>query len=393
MTLDLSADTILPTDHGRAILIGRAWLPGQPGGPSVVTLREGQVIDLSRVAATIADVINAEDPVGLVRGAAGTPVGAIDAILANSQHTARDAGTPYMLPPVDLQAVKAAGVTFVESLLERVIEEQAKGDPAAAEEIRGRIQGEIGVDLTAIKPASPEAMNLKDILVARDMWSAYLEVGIGPDAEVFTKAQPMSAVGVGAEIGLHPSSTWNNPEPELVLVIDARGRIVGVTLGNDVNLRDVEGRSALLLGRAKDNNGSTAIGPFVRLFDDDFTLDDARAMEISLRVEGNDGFVLDGRSSMAKIARDISDLARQTIGPTHQYPDGLVLFTGTLFAPTQDRGTAGQGFTHVLGDRVTIHAPQLGTLANTVNHSDKIAPWTFGVGALMRNLASRGLLS
>ena len=393
MTLDLSADTILPTDHGRAILIGRAWLPGQPGGPSVVTLREGQVIDLSRVAATIADVINAEDPVGLVRGAAGTPVGAIDAILANSRHTARDAGTPYMLPPVDLQAVKAAGVTFVESLLERVIEEQAKGDPAAAEEIRGRIQGEIGVDLTAIKPASPEAMNLKDILVARGMWSAYLEVGIGPDAEVFTKAQPMSAVGVGAEIGLHPSSTWNNPEPELVLVLDARGRIVGVTLGNDVNLRDVEGRSALLLGRAKDNNGSTAIGPFVRLFDDDFTLDDARAMEISLRVEGNDGFVLDGRSSMAKIARDISDLARQTIGPTHQYPDGLVLFTGTLFAPTQDRGTAGQGFTHVLGDRVTIHAPQLGTLANTVNHSDKIAPWTFGVGALMRNLASRGLLS
>lgn len=393
MTLDLSADTILPTDHGRAILIGRAWLPGQPGGPSVVTLREGQVIDLSRVAATIADVVNAEDPVGLVRGAAGTPVGAIDAILANSRHTARDASTPYMLPPVDLQAVKAAGVTFVESLLERVIEEQAKGDPAAAEEIRGRIQGEIGVDLTAIKPASPEAMNLKDILVARGMWSAYLEVGIGPDAEVFTKAQPMSAVGVGAEIGLHPSSTWNNPEPELVLVIDARGRIVGVTLGNDVNLRDVEGRSALLLGRAKDNNGSTAIGPFVRLFDDDFTLDDARAMEISLRVEGNDGFVLDGRSSMAKIARDISDLARQTIGPTHQYPDGLVLFTGTLFAPTQDRGTAGQGFTHVLGDRVTIHAPQLGTLANTVNHSDKIAPWTFGVGALMRNLASRGLLS
>ena len=271
MTLDLSADTILPTDHGRAILIGRAWLPGQPGGPSVVTLREGQVIDLSRVAATIADVVNAEDPVGLVRGAAGTPVGAIDAILANSRHTARDAGTPYMLPPVDLQAVKAAGVTFVESLLERVIEEQAKGDPAAAEEIRGRIQGEIGVDLTAIKPASPEAMNLKDILVARGMWSAYLEVGIGPDAEVFTKAQPMSAVGVGAEIGLHPSSTWNNPEPELVLVIDARGRIVGVTLGNDVNLRDVEGRSALLLGRAKDNNGSTAIGPFVRLFDDDFT--------------------------------------------------------------------------------------------------------------------------
>ncbi|MGB1005930.1 MAG: fumarylacetoacetate hydrolase family protein [Thalassobaculaceae bacterium] len=393
MTLDLSAAAILPTDHGRAILIGRAWLPGQPGGPSVVTLREGQVIDLSRVAATIADVINAEDPVGLVRGAAGTPVGAIDAILANSRHTARDAGTPYMLPPIDLQAVKAAGVTFVESLLERVIEEQAKGDPAAAEEVRGRIQGEIGVDLTAIVPGSPEAMNLKEILVARGLWSAYLEVGVGPDAEVFTKAQPMSSVGVGAEIGLHPNSTWNNPEPELVLVIDARGRIVGVTLGNDVNLRDVEGRSALLLGRAKDNNGSTAIGPFVRLFDGDFTLDDARAMEISLRVEGNDGFVLEGQSSMAKIARDVSDLARQTIGPTHQYPDGLVLFTGTLFAPTQDRGAAGQGFTHALGDRVTIHAPQLGTLANTVNHSDKITPWTFGVGALMRNLATRGLLS
>lgn len=392
MSLDLSAAAILPEDHHHATLVGRVWLPGPHGGPTVVTLRDDKLIDLSSIAATVADLMNTEDPVGTIRNCTGAQIAQIDDILGNTAHTARDPAAPYLLAPIDLQAIKACGVTFVDSLLERVIEEQAKGDPAAATHIRRTIGDTLGVDLTAIKPGSDAAMKLKALLVERDLWSPYLEVGIGPDAEVFTKAQPMSAVGTGAEIGLHASSTWNNPEPELVLVINASGQIVGVTLGNDVNLRDVEGRSALLLGRAKDNNGSAALGPFVRLFDAEFNIDHARAMDITLRVEGDDGFVLDGRSSMARIARDICDLARQTIGPSHQYPDGLVLYTGTLFAPTQDRGAVGEGFTHKIGDKVMIHSPQLGCLSNQVNHSDKIAPWTFGTSALMGNLFRRGIL-
>ena len=277
-------------------------------------------------------------------------------------------------------------------MLERVIEEQARGDPAKAESVRRAIVAVIGDDLARVRPGSPDAARLKDALIAEGAWSQYLEVGIGPDAEIFTKSQPMSAVGVGAEIGIHPKSQWNNPEPEIVLVVNSRGRTVGATLGNDVNLRDFEGRSALLLGKAKDNNASCAIGPFIRLFDDTFTIDDIRRCVLSMRVDGPEGFVLEGASSMAMISRDPLDLVGQAIGANHQYPDGLVLFLGTMFAPTQDRLKPGEGFTHVVGDLVTVATPKLGALVNRVNRSDRIPPWAFGAGALMRNLAGRGLL-
>jgi fumarylacetoacetate (FAA) hydrolase family protein len=277
-------------------------------------------------------------------------------------------------------------------MLERVIEEQARGDPAKAESVRHAIVAVIGDNLAAVRPGSEEAARLKDVLIEQRAWSQYLEVGIGPDAEIFTKSQPMSSVGTGAEIGIHPKSEWNNPEPEIVLVVNSRGVTVGATLGNDVNLRDFEGRSALLLGKAKDNNASCAIGPFVRLFDDRFGIDDVRRADLALRVEGPDGFVLDGSSSMAKISRDPLDLVSQAIGPNHQYPDGFVLFLGTMFAPTQDRRGPGQGFTHEIGDIVTVSTARLGALVNRVNRSDAISPWAFGTRALMYNLARRGLL-
>jgi fumarylacetoacetate (FAA) hydrolase family protein len=292
-----------------------------------------------------------------------------------------------------LQAIKAAGVTFVASMLERVIEEQARGDPARAESVRRKIAGIIGDNLRSVRPGSADAARVKEVLQVDGLWSQYLEVGIGADAEIFTKSQPMSAVGTGADIGIHRQSTWNNPEPEIVLAINSRGETVGATLGNDVNLRDFEGRSALLLGKAKDNNASCAIGPFVRLFDRDFTIDTVRQADITLEVEGPGGFTLEGSSSIAQISRDPLDLAGQAIGPNHQYPDGLMLFLGTMFAPTQDRHAPGLGFTHEVGDVVTIATPSLGALVNRVNYADAIAPWTFGAGALMRNLAARGLLS
>ena len=367
-----------PEDADRAALAGRVWRD-DAGGPSVVALREGRLVDVTPTFPTVTDLLAADDPAAALRAAPGEDLGPLEA---------RDS----LLAPVDLQAVKACGVTFAASMLERVIEEQARGDPAAAEGVRSTLAKEIGADLAAIRPGSAEAARLKQALVERGLWSAYLEVGIGPDAEVFTKAQPMSAVGSGMEIGIRSDSVWNNPEPELVLVIAPTGRIVGATLGNDVNLRDIEGRSALLLGKAKDNNASAALGPFIRLVDGDYGLDDMRSAEIALHVAGRDGFVLEGRSSMAEISRDIEDLAAQTIGAAHDYPDGLALFTGTLFAPIQDRDAPGQGFTHKEGDLVTISSPRLGALTNRVTTCENAPRWTFGARALMANLAGRGLL-
>ncbi len=391
MPLDLTVDSCLPEDYGRAALVGRAWLPGA-GGPAVVSVRGDRVLDISAATPTVSELMNAADPLALATGAPGADIGALADILADSAHDAADESRPRLLAPIDLQAVKACGVTFADSMVERVIEERAKGDPAAAEGIRAGIAEAIGLDLGDVVPGSEEAARLKAALVERGMWSQYLEVGIGPDAEVFTKAQPMSAVGLGAEIGIASGSSWNNPEPEIALVANARAEIVGATLGNDVNLRDVEGRSALLLGKAKDNNASAAVGPLVRLFDAHYTLDDARAAELDLSVDGPDGFALRGRSSMSRISRDLADLVAATIGPHHQYPDGLCLMTGTLFSPTQDRDAPGGGFTHKIGDVVRISTPRLGALVNRVNLSEAVPPWTFGAGALMRNLAARGLL-
>jgi fumarylacetoacetate (FAA) hydrolase family protein len=381
----------LPADGTAGTLVGRAWVPGAVPGPSVVALREAGVFDLSRAAPTITDLLNADDPVALARSA-GERLGDLAPILANSACDRRDPSIPYFLAPCDLQALKAAGVTFATSLLERVIEEQARGDPSKAEAIRRTITEVIGTDLSKIAPGSDAAMRLKAHLIEQGAWSQYLEVGIGPDAEIFTKTAPMAAVGTGSEIGIRADSSWNNPEPELVLAVSARGAIVGAALGNDVNLRDFEGRSALLLGKSKDNNASCAIGPFLRLLDDSLTLDRLRRTTISLRVHGADGFELTGNSSMAEISRDIEDLVAQTIGPNHQYPDGVLLFCGTMFAPIQDRDRAGEGFTHKLGDVVTIACPELGALVNRVAYCDRVAPWTFGAHALMRNLAARGLL-
>jgi fumarylacetoacetate (FAA) hydrolase family protein len=330
--------------------------------------------------------------VAVAKDVRAVEIGAVAELLAASHADRAGPDVAHLLAPTDLSAHKAAGVTFVKSMLERVVEEATRGDPGAAEAARERIVGLVGQDLTDIVPGSPEAAKLKAHLMQAGVWSQYLEVGIGEDAEIFTKAQPMSAVGTGAEIGIHPRSAWNNPEPEVVLVVAESGRIVGATLGNDVNLRDFEGRSALLLGKAKDNNASCALGPFIRLVDDRFTLDSIRNLEIRLEVEGTDGFVMTGASSMREISRDIEDLAGQLVSGTHQYPDGAVLFCGTMFAPVEDRGEKGHGFTHKLGDTVLISTPALGTLVNRINHADKAPRWTFGARHLMANLRARGLL-
>jgi fumarylacetoacetate (FAA) hydrolase family protein len=389
----IDARDCLPADGGAGLLVGRAWLPGEVPGPAVVVVRADGLYDITRHAPTLASLFAADDPIRAVQDAgAGTRIGPLDELLANSLEDRRDPAKPWLLAPADLQAVKACGVTFVTSMLERVIDEKAQGDPARAEAMRRAVADEVGADLKAVRPGSEAADRLKQALLDRGIWSQYLEVGIGPYAEVFTKCQPMSAVGVCADIGLHPDSMWNNPEPEVVLAVNSHGAVIGASLGNDVNLRDFEGRSALLLGKAKDNNGSCAIGPFIRLFDAGFTIDHVRDAELRLEVRGADGFRLDGRSSMREISRDVLDLVAQTINPCHQYPDGLLLFTGTMFAPTQDRDQPGHGFTHKPGDIVAISSDRLGTLVNRVGRSDRLPPWTFGAQALMRNLAARGLL-
>lgn len=377
------------TELSSGTFLGRVWRPDVKG-PAVVTLRENRVFDITSAAApTVRDICELTEPAAYVAAAKGEDLGTLDEIAAG---TCSDLANLHFLAPCDLQAVKACGVTFANSMVERVIEEKAAGDPQKAEAIRARVGATIGDSLRNLRAGSEEAAKVKQALISEGLWSQYLEVGIGPDAEVFSKAQVLSSVGTGADVGLHPVSSWNNPEPEVVLTVSSKGVIVGATLGNDVNLRDVEGRSALLLSKAKDNNASCAIGPMIRLFDQGYSLDDVRLAELDLTVEGTDGFILKGRSSMKEISRDPVDLVRQTLGRHHQYPDGIMLFLGTLFAPTQDRDVAGEGFTHKLGDVVTIKSPGLGRLSNTVRLSTECPEWTFGISSLMRNLAQRGLL-
>ena len=394
MTSMLSPAQSLPRDAERATLVGRLWQPDI--GPVLVAVHEGGLHDLSRVAATASQLLELDDPVGAVRLALRDQrtqrVTSLEQALANSDETRRDPQHPWLLAPCDLQAVKASGVTFIASLLERVIEEQSRGDASKAESIRAALGGVLGDNLAGIVPGSPEAAKVKELLIAQGAWSQYLEVGIGPDAEIFTKAPVLAAVGTGADVGIHSGSVWNNPEPEVVLAVNSRGETLGAALGNDVNLRDFEGRSALLLGKAKDNNASCAIGPFIRLFDAHFGIADVRRITVALEVTGPEGFTLEGSSSLSKISRDPLDLVAQTVGRHHAYPDGFMLFLGTMFAPTQDRHGPGQGFTHVVGDRVCIAAPELGALVNRVVHADQAPMWTFGISALMRNLSERGLL-
>jgi fumarylacetoacetate (FAA) hydrolase family protein len=377
----LTAQDILPRDGFGGALAARIWRPDL-GGPAVAAVRADGVYDVTPAFPTMRDLAEQKDPAAALRAATGERLGVLDEILAAGR----------LLAPVDLQAIKAAGVTFVASMLERVIEERARGNPDSATRIRAEMGGLVGDDLRKLKPGSPEAERLKAALIAEGAWSQYLEVGIGPDAEIFTKAQPLSAVGCGADAGFHAHSHWNNPEPEVALVVASTGTIVGATLGNDVNLRDFEGRSALLLGKAKDQNASAALGPFVRFFDATFSLDDVRRMEIALEIVGEDGFRLEGRSSMAEISRDPADLSRQMIGPHHDYPDGAVLYCGTMFAPVKDRDAPGKGFTHKVGDVVTVRSDKLGALVNRMRHAQDCPRWDFGAAALMRHLAKRGVL-
>lgn len=389
MNLLSYSDRVLPHDAEQATLVARIFDPAC-GGPCVAAIRGTTAVDLTSVEPTVSGLLERSDAVEIVRTHQSDKTWPVQDLL-NATLTA-DRSRPHFLAPVDLQVLKAAGVTFVRSMLERVIEERAKGDSAKAEALRARLAEVIAGHISQVKPGSAEAEQVKQVLVEEGLWSQYLEVGIGPDPEIFTKAPVLSAVGTGAEIGVLDRSTWNNPEPELVVAVNSRGVPVAATLGNDVNLRDFEGRSALLLTEAKDNNASCAIGPFLRLFDEQFTFSDAKNVDVKLEITGQDGFHSSGVNPVSEISRDISELIEHAYGSHHQYPDGFVLFTGTMFVPTDDRDEPGKGFTHKRGDIVDISSPRLGSLVNVVNSAEQAPDWTFGIRALMSNLATRGLL-
>ncbi|HJV99906.1 MAG TPA: fumarylacetoacetate hydrolase family protein [Arthrobacter sp.] len=386
---DQSPLSVLPEDAAGALLIGRVW-DVETSGPRVVAVEGGDVYDLHALAGTVSELLELPDLVEAVRAAMTMPRWTTSEIIEASM--ARDTTRPHLLAPVDLQVIKACGVTFVDSMIERVIEERCGGDASRARQTRELVAKALGGSIAAVRPGSPEAADAKKVLIAEGLWSQYLEVGIGPDPEVFTKAPVLSSVGLGAQVGIPSFSRWNNPEPELVLIATSDGSVVGATLGNDVNLRDVEGRSALLLGKAKDNNASSALGPFIRLFDGAFTLETLRDEEILLRVEGEDGYSMEGRNSVARISRPFEELVAATRGRHHQYPDGFALFTGTLFAPTQDRDEPGQGFTHRMGDTVTIRSRHLGALINEVGRAEELPEWQFGLRQLFEYLHHQRML-
>jgi fumarylacetoacetate (FAA) hydrolase family protein len=390
MSLPLDITRFLPAEHTRAALVGRVFDP-EENGPCIVAVRGDRLVDITHLAPTMSDLFENPDALDIVRNGAERRSWALTDI--RTQEDSGPAAAPRLLAPIDLQVIKAAGVTFAKSMIERVIEERAAGDAHQAETIRAHIDTVIGGAISGIRPGSEEAQKVKEVLIAEGLWSQYLEVGIGPDPEIFTKAPVLSAVGAGSTIGILARSTWNNPEPEVVLAVTSTGRVVGATLGNDVNLRDFEGRSALLLTEAKDNNASCSIGPFVRLFDESFDLDTVRELVIDLEVVGPDGYHLQERSLVSQMSRTFEELVDHAIGSHHQYPDGFVLFTGTLFAPTQDRDDPGMGFTHHIGDTVTISTPSLGALTNTVSTAEDAPNWTFGIRHLMQNLQHRGLLN
>ncbi len=393
--LDYSIANSFPEQCNEGTWVGRVWLPAKLAsngiaGPRIISVSKGQVYDLSAVYLTMADLFADSDKCNTIKNNQSQVISSLNDLLSaslfNQYNDIEQNEQIVLLAPNDIQATKACGVTFTKSLLERVIEEQARGDAAKATEIRTNILNVIGDNLSDLVPGSEQAQQLKEELINQGIWSQYLEVGIGPDAEVFSKAQPLSSVTSGAQIGVRRQSIWNNPEPEIVLAVDSRGEIIGATLGNDVNLRDYEGRSALLLGKAKDNNGASAIGPFIRLFDDSFSLVDVEQCEVSLTITGTDGFVTSGKNLMSEISRSPQNLVDQTLNNEHQYPDGMMLFVGTMFAPTDDRKKDGNGFTHLPGDRVEISTEKLGTLINWVNYCDAIPPWNYGVHKFIQYL-------
>lgn len=391
MTGNSSAAAVLPADYASGHWVGRVWDP-ESGGPRVVAVTSNGgtgagVVDLTHLVSTVSELLDHADPLTILAQAGDAPHWQLDELVGAS--LVQDGARPFLLAPIDLQVVKACGVTYVDSMVERVIEERCAGDSTRGAAVREQVARALGGKIGGLRPGSPEAAHAKEVLIEQGMWSQYLEVGIGPDPEVFTKAPVLSSVGFGSRIGIPTFSSWNNPEPELVLIADSHGNLRGATLGNDVNLRDVEGRSALLLGKAKDNNASSALGPFIRLFDGHFSVETLRAEEISLAVAGDDGYLLEGRNSVSRISRSFEELVAATYGSHHQYPDGFALFTGTLFAPKQDRDAPGLGFTHHPGDVVTISSPHLGALVNTTGVAEELPPWDFGIRSLFAYLAEQ----
>ena len=264
-------------------------------------LPHGRIADLTGAGiASLSQILDATDPIGAVRDARGSTMTALavtDAVL---------------LPPVERQEVWAAGVTYLRSKTARMEES----------------------DFSA---------------------TAYDRVYEAPRPEIFFKSVAEKVVGPGDEVGIRADARWNVPEPELALVMNARGDFVGCTIGNDMSSRDIEGENLLYLPQAKVYDRSCGLGPWIVLGCDEH---EARGWAVAITIERGGREVFSGQTRIDQIKRSFTELT-DYLWRSQSFPHGVVLLTGTGVVPDES-------FTLAAGDRVTITIDGIGMLSNSV---------------------------
>jgi len=370
----VTPEFILPPKWEKGTFFGRAMVPGV--GASVVALNShGNLIDITPFVVASSVLCNNPRMLEVLREARehGENIGGIGEVLANTNRS--DNQVPYFLAPIDFQAAVGAGVTYINSWLERVVSAHPK-----LPDLRAQLIAIIGGDNLVVKPGSDTAQKVMEFLESMGIDDDYTKPAFGTHAEIFDKAMSCDAVGPGhismrtdaPKRGAPPTAVGS--ESELILIVNKNAKIVGYTVGNDFSAGGFENASHLYLPKAKHYDGSAGMSPLVRVPDESFTAENATSLNITLFVEGRDGFVLraarkegqvgllsPGRSySTGEISRPHTELADQALA-VNRHEFGRAVYCGAGYIPTMnredpERPTKFNEFTHRPGDTVSIIA-------------------------------------